>query len=75
MDRGNSAVRDHAPRVHPDLFVNIFKCKRGAKYERLFPLSMKPKLSYSVHTSRSHFTANSGYKETPATPSETNSGL
>lgn len=30
---------------------------------------------FRVHTSRSHFTANSGYKETPATPSMTNSGL
>lgn len=72
---GNWAVSNHTSRVNLVLFVKIFTCKRGAKYERLFfLLKQAGPFVFCVHTSRSHFTANSGYKETPTTPSVTNSG-
>lgn len=71
---GNPAFPNHASRVNPTLFVKIFTCKRGAKYERL-SVEASRTFRIPVHTSRSHFTANSGYKETPTTPSVPNSGL
>lgn len=47
---GNWAVSNHTSRVNLVLFVKIFTCKRGAKYERLFFSWSKPDLSYSVFT-------------------------
>lgn len=41
---------------------------------RDFLLKQAGPFVFRVHTSRSHFAANSGYKETPTTPSVTNSG-
>lgn len=70
---GNSAVPYHASRSVP-IYLDIHLQTRCKVWETS-PRGKARPLVFRVHTSRSHFTANSGYKETPTTPPVTNSGL
>ena len=65
------------PRFTPKSRFYLLRDSLANEVQSMRPFFLKQAgpFVFRVHTSRSHFTANSGYKETPTTPSVTNSGL
>lgn len=71
---GNSAIFSNFY-MKTSFYFFRFSLANEVQSIRDFFLQQAGPFVFPVHTSRSHFTANSGLKETPTTPSETNSVL